>query len=390
MKIRDAAPGYSSFLQPQHRLLFRAALLDNDAAVAAFNEWNANTDWSADFDAGSFQLLPQLYTNLERIGYDGPVMGRLRGLYRNTWYRNQQPLALLQKLVKQLELNDIQTTLLGDAALISGYGIGPGARKAHPLEIQIAAQDAAAACSIMADEQWHGAADSSGDLLYRKHASFSRDGNHRCTLYWQTPRDASVDHGSSREGAKPARFNGIDTLIPDAPEMLLHLVQHGLIEHGKVTLPGLAGVATVMKSAEVDWSAVLHLAAENFLQFKLYIALTTLEAELGTPVPNATLSELGEKKVTLAEKLEVRAGGRRADAKDTFFGPLERLSLEYLHYTGETGSKVMLSELPGFLRYHYGADSLPRIFGNVAINGIRRSGRAITRLLQRDKSWLVI
>lgn len=390
MKIYDAGRRYSGFLQPQHRLLLRAALLDKASAVPAFETWNKNADWNGNFDAETFQLLPQLYANLDRCNYDAPIMGRLRGLYRNAWCRNQERLVLLQKLIKQLKSSDIQTMLLGDAALMYGYCISPGARNLLALEILIPAEHASAASEIMTAEQWHGATDSSGDLRYRQHACFTRDDNHTCTLYWYTPPRTGVGHETSWERAKPAQLNGIDTLIPDAPEMLLHQIRHGLTERGIPTLPGLAALAIVAGSEEMEWSAASRLASGNYMEFNFFMALTTIKAELETPVPDAILSELGEKKVTLVEKLELRSARRRADAKDNFLGPLERLSLEFLQYTGKVSPAVMMAELPEFLRYHYRSESLFRIFGNVTINGVRRTGRVIARLFDRDKSRLSI
>ena len=132
------------------------------------------------------------------------------------------------------------------------------------------------------------------------------------------------------------------------------------------------------------------LASENFMGLKLYMALTTINAELATPIPDAILSDLGEEKVSLVEKLEQRAARRRPDSKDNFFGPLERLSLEFLQYTGRARPAAMLAELPAFLRHHYGTDSLIRIFGSVAINGVRRIGRVIGRLFSRNPNRLTV
>ena len=388
MKIRDTERRYTDFLQPQHRLLLRASLLGKDSAVAAFESWHENADWAGNFDADTFQLLPQLYANLDRCGYDAPIMGRLRGIYRNTWYRNQQLLALLQNLIKRLELSDIPTMLLGDAALMYGYCISPGARNLGTLDILIPAEHASAASKIMMSECWQIAADSTGDLQYRQHACFTRGNNHTCTLYWYTPPKTGLSHSMSWERARPARLNGIDTLIPDAPELLLHHVRHGLTLHGSPTLPGLVALSILAGAEGMDWSVATRLAGDNYMELKLFMSLTTLKAALETTIPDEVLSELGEKKVSLVETLELRAARRRPDAKDNFLGPLERLSHEFLQYTGKSAPAVMIAEFPAFLRYHYGTESLIRIFGHVAINSVRRTGRVIGRLFNRDKNRL--
>lgn len=388
MKIRDAGRRYTGFLQPQHRLLLRAALLDKDSALPAFELWHQSSEWAGDFDAGTFQLLPQLYANLDRFGYDAPIMGRLRGLYRNAWYRNEQRLAVLQNLIARLQFSGIRTMLLGDGALIYGYCIRPGARYLSALDILIPAEHASAVSDIMTAENWQATADSSGDLRYRQQACFRSGDDQTCTLYWDTPPKTGLSQEASWRRARPVQVNGIDTLIPDAPEMLLYQVCYGLTKQGIPTLPGLAALAIVAGSNDMEWSTATRLASDNYMELKLHMALTTVKEELVTTIPDAILSELGDKRVNLVEKLDLRATQRRPDAKDNFFGPLERLSLAFLRHTGKAGPAATMAELPGFLRYHYGMDSLIKIFGNVAVNGVRRIGRVIGRLFNRNQNRL--
>lgn len=70
------------------KLLLQAAMLNGDQARAAFQAWQSVTDIDKlPFD--QYQLMPVLYQNLVRECIDHPWLGRLRGIYRKTWYQHQ-------------------------------------------------------------------------------------------------------------------------------------------------------------------------------------------------------------------------------------------------------------------------------------------------------------
>ncbi len=78
---------------PQY-LLLTASLRENDAALNAWHEWRSIVDLQT-VDRGSTRLLPLLWHNLVAMGVDDPLMPRLRGIYRHTWFSNQARLAKL-------------------------------------------------------------------------------------------------------------------------------------------------------------------------------------------------------------------------------------------------------------------------------------------------------
>src|SRR5262245_20078562 len=69
------------------RLLLLAAIGTSADAEEAWLRWRSAVD-IATLDAGSFRLLPLLYKNLSRRATDDPWMAKLKGVYRQSWYRN--------------------------------------------------------------------------------------------------------------------------------------------------------------------------------------------------------------------------------------------------------------------------------------------------------------
>src|SRR5689334_20225737 len=83
-------------------LLLRAALLDGDAAIRAWGEWRA-AHIDEQFDLASFRLLPLVYKNLAAAECDDAYMGRLKGVYRRSWFLTQSLLTRSAEAVGRLE-----------------------------------------------------------------------------------------------------------------------------------------------------------------------------------------------------------------------------------------------------------------------------------------------
>jgi hypothetical protein len=76
----------SALPSEEHRLLLRAALLDD--AAAAWCEWNRRVALD-DMDEASMRLMPLVSANLRRLGVEHGHVRRLRGIHRYWWSRNQ-------------------------------------------------------------------------------------------------------------------------------------------------------------------------------------------------------------------------------------------------------------------------------------------------------------
>ena len=119
---RDA----KSQLTPAQELLLRAALLEGDAALSAWREWRAANPLEA-IDDASFQLLPRLYLNLQRLGVRRDrSMPKLRGVYRHAWLRNRVTMRAAAAAAASLNAAAVPVLLLGGIALGLGVDADPG------------------------------------------------------------------------------------------------------------------------------------------------------------------------------------------------------------------------------------------------------------------------
>jgi len=96
--------------------LLRAAFLKGRDAREAFQTWQSATDLNR-LPPDQYALLPMLYHNLAQMGIDHPWLGRLKGIYRKTWYANQMMLQEAEKVSLILADACISVMLADDAPL---------------------------------------------------------------------------------------------------------------------------------------------------------------------------------------------------------------------------------------------------------------------------------
>ena len=112
-------------------LLLRAALLEGRIAEDAWKEWRSCVDIDDvdRLDPGSYRLLPLLYRNLHSHMEEDPIMMKLKGVYRLTWYKNQMLFHTITSLLRSFQHAGIDTMVLKGAALTllcyKDYGLRP-------------------------------------------------------------------------------------------------------------------------------------------------------------------------------------------------------------------------------------------------------------------------
>ena len=83
-------------------LLLHAGLGEQrDAVIAAWDAWRDSVDFE-NLDYGSHRLLPLLHRNLIHHQVPAhPWFGRMKGVHRHTWVRNQRVFACIANLVRE-------------------------------------------------------------------------------------------------------------------------------------------------------------------------------------------------------------------------------------------------------------------------------------------------
>ncbi len=289
------------------KLVLRAALL---AAPQALKDWQS---WCSEMDIERSHPDPESYALLGLVGYnlraaapDDPLMGRLRGIQRRTWYVNQKRMQAAVEAMAVLEQAGISTLLLDGAAMIAAYYDDPGLRPLDAVTLLVRPGDAWHALSALTGAGWQ--ARHAGRPRYVALA-------HACTL---TRPDGQSVRVQWRLVAHDAR--------PDADDVLWLNAQTGVLQGRPVGLPAaeslllglcsdlfgappacgwsrLADMAAVLRASPPDWAGVIEQARQRRMAGLLRLALGCL-ADLDTtlPIPPDALADLDAQPLSPAEK----------------------------------------------------------------------------------------
>ena len=297
---------------PEQELVLRAALARGDEAVGRWEEWRARVDLD-DVDPGSFRVLPLLYRTLASAGVEEARLAKLKGVYRQTWSRNQLLFHRAAQLLPRLAEAGIDTLVLKGAALATLYYRDVGVRPMEDLDLLVPTAAAARAMEVLVANGWTPSTPRPETRVAVWHAdSFADAQAQSLDLHWNALWQLSNDD-ELWAGAVPTTLNGVPTKTLGHADQLLHVCIHGL--HWSPT-PPIRWVADAMKVLEVagdelDWDRLVRVADANHVTLAAEETLGYLAEAFGAPVPPAILARLGAAKKPFAERQAYAVTGRR-------------------------------------------------------------------------------
>lgn len=383
MKIRRIGKEPAFSVGEHLESLLLATLLDDEDDVRrAYRYWEQSVDWDGHFGVETFQLLPLLYLNLDRVGVGDPTGGRLRGLYRRSWYRNQRLRSILTEIVKKLRVEQLDIVLLGDLALVEGVYEKPGARIVDRIDLLVDPTSVNRCIAILKADGWQAQPLHQSDLTYLSYWDLTSDGGDELRVNWR-PLYATCASEAFSLSAYPLYSESDQTrlALPSDTELLCHLAAPRLETDGNGVLADIAGVFSLVKRGEVDWDCVLQTSDDYGFDLRLYSLCTCIAAVVPTSIPATVLSELGDREASVSQRIAQRIAEKKPEAPDAFFGPLLRLMARYARYMRGSSIATAIAGIPAFLRHYYSMSSLLRIALRVLGNGARRSLRLARRAI---------
>ena len=308
MQITDSTGG--CWPTPFQELLLKATLLKTDAALQAWQEW-FEQDGLDRLDHGSYRLLPLTYRNLQRLGYQDPVMMKLKGVDRRAWCENHLVFRRMAPLLAAFHQAGIPTLLLKGAALTMLHYRDFGLRPMQDLDILVPEERALEVVSLLEAQGWSRItlpAVSIGRffLSYRQSADFKRHEQERVDLHWHVLFQACHRDADQLfwEASVPIEFEGQSTRALCPTDQLLHACSHGVAWNEIPPLRWVADACCVIESSVIDWQRLVQIAATCRVVPPLRDALRYLINTGGAPVPEEVVQELEAMTVTPNEQLE--------------------------------------------------------------------------------------
>jgi hypothetical protein len=213
------------------QILLQAALLDAPVATDAWLKWQEMVQTDA-IDAASWKLIPLVYVNLKRLGFEDPLLLQARECHLHHWRSNQRLFQQTAVFLDQLERLKIPVLVLKGVALAHLYYPDTGSRPMADLDLLVPAGKFSALCVKLIDAGWKATTDDFESFRMDQEPSFGLmrpDGFwvdiHCHVLHVNCTQEADEEfwvHAQSWTLRQRAAL----TLAPE--DHLLHVICHGV------------------------------------------------------------------------------------------------------------------------------------------------------------------
>ncbi len=261
----------------EQRLLLGAALLDSPHSLKAWRSWRERVPVETEnLDPGSYRLLPLVWRSLHSLAADDPLMGRLHGIWRRTWYLNQRWLPAARQVAHFLERAGVPTLLLGRAAVSALTDSDYGSRLFDPLTLLVLPEHARLALQVLAGSGWRCQPAEWGALDFELVASCSLadPAGEVLRLKW---RLMEYDRRVSTDDAVWANSKRIDdnswpALLPAPADLAMSVVEAILQNPAQNLLPGLADLWAIVPGVALEETAHARRLDGLFSMLQGYLA----------------------------------------------------------------------------------------------------------------------
>ncbi|MDQ2967705.1 MAG: nucleotidyltransferase family protein [Actinomycetota bacterium] len=235
---------------------------------------------------GSFALMPLLYRRLESWQVDEPLIPRLRGLYRHSWYRGNVLLERLKEVNALAAELQIDLLIADEPLLIERVYRDPGLRPATRLDLLIRPESADVLIRGLEQHGWHRASPHS---LWLQHPSgpFAVLQHRILPKYAALGVDATTNHW----------LNSTDQLL----RTCVGEVRQSTV--GRLQWIADAKLQIAAEPAEIDWERLLQTTTSCHLGLHLRDALSYLSRTVAASVPGDVLARLEERRPGPQEQL---------------------------------------------------------------------------------------
>jgi hypothetical protein len=298
----------------QQELLLHAALLNGREAIDAWSEWRSRVDIDDidRLDPGSYRLLPLLYRNLNSQQVEDPLMMKLKGVYRLTWYKNQMLFHAIADLLRSFQNSDIETMVLKGAALTFLCYKDYGLRPMNDFDVLVHTDQAMPAIRLLQNLGWKPKdfEPHEGYISVSYSHGFEDESGREIDLHWHVfsqCRDAHADDDFWGK-AVVTKFHDVPTNVLNPTDQLLHICVHGARWNETPSFRWVADAIMILNNAhnEIDWNRLAVQAEKRHLILPLLDTLHYLRDTFEAPISPEIIKNLQAVRLPHLERMEYR------------------------------------------------------------------------------------
>ncbi len=301
----------------RQQLLLQAALRSGSACYESWQKWKKSVDLD-DIEEASFRLVPLAYENLKQLHVSELELGKLRGISRYHWCKNQLLLKSMADLLRLLEKNGVTTLVLKGGALVYSHYASPALRPMSDIDIMVPREQLRRAIDIMIDNGWtlQGNLDFSDVAVQnRLHSIELKDGRgNECDLHWTPLWDATWDGADEHfwRSAEAVEIQGVSTRALGITEQFFHTIVHGSHYNAMPPIRWIADAVKILEKdrQQIDWNTLLQLAKSYGYLNSLQQGVSYLVENYPELIPEDFSRKVSNLSYPIGERLEYRLESR--------------------------------------------------------------------------------
>ena len=372
--------GSSCWPQPAQELLLHAALDEGKQAIAAWERFYQEAGLDR-MEEGTFRLLPQVYRNLSRAGYSEPIMGRLKGIYRMAWCKNQVLFHEMLPVLRTLREVGIPTMMLKGVALSLGVYRDRGARPMNDFDVLIPADAANRALQLFDKLGWRSSMGHPMRITpiqqrYRHAIELINPAGKAFDLHWHLLYHSRLPAADTDfwKAAWPMALESEPSLVLNPTHQLLHTCVHGLEGNEVSSVRWVSDAIATIRAGKIDWDRLVAEARQHDLVLPIRDALQYLQDSFHAPIPRSAIWQLQADPVSRFAIMEYHRHLR----PDLLQNPMVTFMATYRHYYRGVKDLPWWKQLwgyPGYVAFLLRLPStahLPRQFARWIASRFRR------------------
>jgi len=343
------------FPSPEQELLLKAALFNENEAVKAWQQWNQVVNFEGYFDHASFRLLPLVYKNLSHLKPEVLFAGKLKNVYLQSWYKNQNLFYFCSQVTTYLSENQVYPLILKGIPLSILAYKDRGARPMSDIDMMIQLHEAERTLRLLREQGWMPENEEyiEYNLQYGKSICLKNDQDIELDIHWypffEAHGKAGVNDFTDRKYA--FKVNDVQLYSLSPSDMLIHVITHGLHYNPEPPIRWIPDCLMLFRNLgdQIDWEYFYHQMIKFGITLKVKLALGYLKETFHLQIHENAEKILLKAHVSYRERIIYKNSKLIEEEKELrFFRKLFQLYLIYLQQSGEKG---ILKQMIGYIKF---------------------------------------
>lgn len=335
----------NSFPNKEEKLFLDLILSKEEEFPKLWKEWRNNIIFD-NINYSILKLISFLHLRLKSFDISDEITGKIKGIYRLTWYKNQLILNATRDLIILLEKENITVILLKGVPLLENVYKNSGARFLGDSDILIDPKYIKKVTNIMLNNGWNYLYQS--DFSINRHTdplsnkiikeiTFINDKNVEIDVHWslfvflfKENREHPMSYDEIYKHSLDFELKGVKYKMPCMEDMIIHIIAHGAEEINYRTLRWVLDIIIIIRNNSIDWEFLIERTKKFEVEIELNVAFSYLINNFLVSIPESFIEELSKLPI---KKIKIKEYYRRTNKRENlFFGSFFNLWRRYWLY----------------------------------------------------------